>query len=287
MIGLIAHISKPEAKSLSLIQQFIENLRGVGVKLLLEESTAAIMGEKCHGSTEKISRCELVVVFGGDGTILRAVHRMTPRFPPIFGINTGSLGFLTCLGPKEINRAIECIMRRSFVLSYRSMLSLEIESKMILQPAFNRMGLNDIVISRGSRSQLVRLTVLINNSVLTNYYADGLIIATPTGSTAYSLAAGGPILMPDSGVFVITPICPHVLTNRSTVVSDHSVIEVRLLIPEQEINVTVDGQATHRVSPGETLRLTKAHTALPLAMLPERDFSQVLSQKLKWSGSNL
>ncbi|QQY07895.1 MAG: NAD(+)/NADH kinase [Candidatus Xiphinematobacter sp.] len=287
MIGLIAHISKPEAKSFSLIQRFVENLRGVGIKLLLEESAATVMGEKSHSSTEKISRCELVVVFGGDGTILRAVHRMTPHFPPIFGINTGSLGFLTCLGPQEIGRAIECIICRSFVLSYRSMLSLEIESKIVSRPTFNGIGLNDIVISRGSRSQLVRLTVLINNNVLTNYYADGLIIATPTGSTAYSLAAGGPILMPESGVFVITPICPHVLTNRSTVVSDHSVIEVRLLIPEQEINVTIDGQTTHRMSPGETLRLSKAHTALPLAMLPERDFSQILSQKLKWSGSNL
>src|SRR5438045_7532758 len=103
MIGLIAHISKPEAKSLSLIQQFVENLREVGIKFLLEESTATVMGEKCHGSTEKISRCDLVVVFGGDGTILRAVRRMTPHFPPICGINTGSLGFLTCLGPHEIN----------------------------------------------------------------------------------------------------------------------------------------------------------------------------------------
>lgn len=285
MIGLVAYISKPEARS--LIRQFVKDLREVGMQLLLEESIASVVGERGYSSTAEIAKCDLVVVFGGDGTILRAVHRMTPYLPPIFGINTGSLGFLTCLGTREINRAIECIIHRSFILSYRSMLSLEIENKLISESNFNRVGLNDIVISRGSRSKLVHLTVLINSDVLTNYYADGLIIATPTGSTAYSLAAGGPILMPESGVFVITPICPHVLTNRSTVVSDKSVIEVRLLIPEQEINVTVDGQTSHRMHPGETLRLTKAQTALPLAMLPERAFSKVLSQKLKWSGSNL
>lgn len=285
IIGLIAYVSNPEATL--LIQKFVRHLREEGIKLLLEESTATLIGESCYSTAEAVARCDLVVVFGGDGTILRAVHCMKPHFPPIFGINTGSLGFLTCLGPREIIRAIDCIIHRSFVLSHRSMLSLEVENKRVAQTIFNQVGLNDIVISRGARSQLVHLTVRINSDVLTNYYADGLIIATPTGSTAYSLAAGGPILMPESGVFVITPICPHVLTNRSTVVSDKSVIEVLPLIPKQEVNVTIDGQTSHQMQPGEKLRLTKAQTTLPLAMLPERTFSKVLSQKLKWSGSNL
>ncbi len=285
MIGLIAHASKSEAKS--LISKLAEKLREAGMELLLEDRTAAAVGERGHGRTQEIAAaCDLIVVLGGDGTILRAVRRMAPSIPPIFGINIGSLGFLTCLGPQEIERAIECIVHRSFLLSHRSMLSVELEGGHGKAP-IDALGLNDIVISRGSRSQLVRLTVMIDGDELTNYYADGLIIATPTGSTAYSLAAGGPILMPESGAFVVTPICPHVLTNRSTVVSDQSVVEVRLLVPEQEVNIAIDGQTFHQLRLGETLRLTKSSVTLPLAMLPERSFSQVLSQKLKWSGSNL
>jgi NAD+ kinase len=285
MIGLIAHASKPEAKS--LIAELSGKLRKAGLEVLLENYTAAAVGEKGHVSTKEMAAaCDLVVVLGGDGTLLRAVRHMAPVIPPIFGINIGSLGFLTCLGPQEIKQAIESIVHRSFLLSHRSMLSIEITGQHS-EALTHTLALNDAVISRGSRSRLVRLTVLIDGDVLTNYYADGLIIATPTGSTAYSLAAGGPILMPTSGAFVITPICPHVLTNRSTVVSDRSVIEVRLPVPDQEVNIAIDGQTSHQLRPGEILRLTKSSITLPLAMLPERSFSQVLSQKLKWRGSNL
>jgi len=122
---------------------------------------------------------------------------------------------------------------------------------------------------------------------LTHYNADGLIIATPTGSTAYSISAGGPVLMPDSGAFVVTPICPHVLTNRSTVVSDRSVIEAQLLVPEKEVFVTVDGQSTLAMRVGDILRIVKSDRSLPLVTLPERSFPEVLRQKLKWSGSNV
>jgi NAD+ kinase len=185
---------------------------------------------------------------------------------------------------------VECILHRNFLLSHRALLSVEVIDESAGSPSRalpHPLALNDAVISRGSRSQLVRLTVFVDGDVLTSYYADGLIIATPTGSTAYSLAAGGPILMPTSQAFVITPICAHVLTNRSTVVSDNSVIEVRLLVPNQEVNIAIDGETSHQLRPGEILRLTKSSITLPLAMLPERSFSQVLRQKLKWSGSHL
>ena len=145
--------------------------------------------------------------------------RSVQPFDRFSGLNIGSLGFLTCAGLGEIPRVVESIIRKDFILSPRDLLIAEItgpSGKVALH------GLNDVVISRGERSQLVKIQVKIDGEALTNYNADGLIIATPTGSTAYSLAAGGPILMPDSGAFVITPICPHVLTNRSTVVSDCS-----------------------------------------------------------------
>ncbi|PWU11297.1 MAG: NAD(+) kinase [Verrucomicrobia bacterium] len=285
MIGLIAHASKEEART--LVIELTKKLRGAGIEVLLESYTAAAVDEKNHADTKELAAvCDLVVVLGGDGTLLRAVRHMVPVVPPIFGINIGSLGFLTCLGPQEIEKAIECIANRSFLISHRSMLSVRIEKEENSEVLDQMLALNDAVISRGFRSSLVHLSVLIDGDVLTSYYADGLIIATPTGSTAYSLAAGGPILMPTSGAFVVTPICPHVLTNRSTVVSDKSIIEVCLSIPNQEVNVAVDGQTSHQLGSKERLRLTKSPITLPLAMLPERSFSQVLRQKLKWSGSN-
>jgi NAD+ kinase len=204
---------------------------------------------------------------------------------PILGVNIGSLGFLTCAGLSEIQRAVESIVRKDFILSPRNLLVAAITASSGQEERLH--GLNDVVISRGERSQLVKIQVQIDGAELTHYNADGLIIATPTGSTAYSLAAGGPILMPDSGAFVITPICPHVLTNRSTVVSDRSVIGVRLFVPKQKVFVSVDGRSSRAMKVGDILRISKSNRKLPLVMLPERSFPEVLRQKLKWSGSNV
>jgi NAD+ kinase len=145
--------------------------------------------------------------------------------------------------------------------------------------------LNDVVISRGELSRLIKLETAIDGAALTEYNADGLVIATPTGSTAYSLSAGGPILTPDSGVFVITPICPHVLTNRSVIVSNGSTVEVRPSRVQRDVFLTVDGQELIRIHSGDVIRIRKAPVDLPLAMLPEMSFFEVLRLKLKWSGS--
>lgn len=253
---------------------------------LLESSTAPLAGLSSSLDVEALaSACELLVVMGGDGTILRAVHRMADKLPPVFGINIGSLGFLTCLGPGEIRRAVESIRNRDYLLSLRPLLEARLLTAAGQENIFY--GLNDAVASRGERSEIVRIRVSLDGIPLTEYNADGLVVATPTGSTAYSLSAGGPILMPGSGSFVITPICPHVLTNRSVVVSDASEIQISVPEPSHAVFVTVDGQDLCGMGPGDTLTLRKSDRALPLAMLPERSFSEVLRQKLKWSGSNI
>jgi len=148
-----------------------------------------------------------------------------------------------------------------------------------------RTALNDAVISRGELSRLIRLDVHIDGAFLTEYNADGLIVASPTGSTAYSLSAGGPVLSPDSGVFVVTPICPHVLTLRSVMVSDHSLIEISHSHATTDIFLTLDGQNSVRIGPGDAIRIRKAAQQLSLAMLPGMSFFEVLRQKLKWSGT--
>ena len=284
MIGLIAHTEKSEAAE--QVRAMVDALKEKNVGFLVEKSTAELAGLASDLDERALARqCELLVVLGGDGTILRVVHKIGEDIKPIFGINIGSLGFLTCAAATEIPRAVESIVHKDYILSQRSLLLTELISS---GGKIRKMyGLNDVVISRGERSQLVKLRVKIDGAELTDYNADGLIIATPTGSTAYSLSAGGPILMPDSGGFVITPICPHVLTNRSTVVSDRSIITSELIVAEHSVFVTVDGQGNHAMHLGDTLRISQSDRMLPLVMLPEKLFPEVLRQKLKWSGSNV
>jgi len=148
-------------------------------------------------------------------------------------------------------------------------------------------ALNDAVVSRGDLSRLIRLNARVNGEVLTEFNADGLIIATPTGSTAYSLSAGGPILSPESGVFVITPICPHVLTNRSVIVSDSSVIEIAPGSTEYPTFLSVDGREPVRLPPKAQIAIRRAKAMLQLGFLPDVSFFSVLRHKLKWTGSNV
>jgi NAD+ kinase len=281
-LGLVANDSKPGARE--LVHSLVREFRRHHIAALLDRPTAALVGSSDHYSTHDLAaRCELLVVLGGDGTILQVLHGLGDRLIPFFGINLGTLGFLTTVSGGEYLRAVEAIVNRNFQLSERTLLNVEILREGRIVAA--HIALNDAVVSRGELSRLIRLAVTIGDSPLTEYNADGLIVATPTGSTAYSLSAGGPILTPESGVFVVNPICPHVLTNRAVITSDVSPIEIRPADQRSSIYLTLDGQVVHQVEPGDMLRITKARQTLPLAMLPEMSFFQVLRQKLKWSGA--
>ncbi len=283
IIGLIAHAGKEGAGP--LVKAVSEELQRRKVPFLMEKATAALLGD--HSGLEEpalAERSDLLLVMGGDGSILRALHRSGGHIRPIFGINIGSLGFLTTLGSDEYLRAVDSILRNDFILSQRSLLDVAISGQGFVTPL--ERALNDVTISRGERSQLVRLQASVGGAPLTEYHADGLIIATPTGSTAYSLAAGGPILMPDSGALVITPICPHVLSNRSLVISDSSEVVIRA-VGNQEVFVTVDGRQPHALGPGQEVILRLSPQTLPLATMPGTTFPDVLRQKLKWTGSNV
>jgi len=284
MIGLLAHSEKPAAAT--VVREMAAELTRQGLPFLAERDTAPLAGLATGLDVPELAeQCELLVVMGGDGTILRVVHKLSGALPPIFGINIGSLGFLTCLGPSELRRAVASIRDRDYILSQRPLLEARLDFR---KGEFRVLhGLNDAVITRGERSELVKIHVRLGQTSLTEYNADGLVVATPTGSTAYSLSAGGPILMPDSGGFVITPICPHVLTNRSVVVSDAEEIHIEILEEGHPVFLHVDGQDSCAMSVGDVLTVTKSPRSLPLAMLPERSFSEVLRQKLKWSGTNL
>jgi NAD+ kinase len=283
MIGIIAHSAKADARD--VLRALVRALEKTGLDYDVESATAELLGRKSELDERALAKqSNILVVLGGDGTILRVVHRLGTDLRPVFGINIGSLGFLTCVGPSEIDRAVESLFSEDYILSPRSLMLVELSGSN-RRERFH--AVNDVVIGRGQHSELIKVEVSIDGSVLTEYNADGLIVATPTGSTAYSLSAGGPILMPESGVFVVTPICPHVLTNRSTVVSDRSVIEARFSQRGKEVYLTVDGQKSIALAEGDHLKIYKSGRQLRLAMLPEKLFPEVLRQKLKWSGSNV
>ncbi len=281
-VGLIANTEKPGATE--LLPGVVSTLRERGIETLLDVQTAALLGEPAgHHRNELARRSDLLLILGGDGTLLDAVRVMRDPVPPVFGINLGSLGFLTSLGSAAWREAVDCIAEGRYRVEERTRLSVEIIADG--ETRFAGYALNDAVISRGELSRLIKLDVSIDGAWLSEYNADGLILATPTGSTAYALSAGGPVLTPDSGVFVIAPICPHVLTMRPVIVSDHSVVEITPRPDGPGIFLTIDGQQATPVSNSETLRVTKAPHHLRFATLPGTTFFEVLRQKLKWSGT--
>ena len=283
IIGVIAHAGKEGAAP--VVRVVVSELRRRNIPFFLEKMTASLIGElSSYDESYLAEHSNLLLVLGGDGSILRALHRSGGHIRPIFGINIGSLGFLTCLGSNEYLRAVESVVTGNYLLSSRSLLDLEISGSEGVIPL--ERALNDVTISRGERSQLVKLQISVDGASLTEYHADGLIVATPTGSTAYSLAAGGPILMPDSGALVITPICPHVLSNRSLVISDKSEVVISSAV-NQHVFVTIDGRTPHALSPSQKVILRLSPQTLPLAMMPESTFPDILRQKLKWTGSNI
>ncbi len=283
-IGLIAHTEK--AGVAKLARDVIGEFKERSLEVIVENDTAKIAKQKAGGSIVQIAqRSDLIVVLGGDGTILNVVAMAGKNLKPIFGINVGSLGFLTCVNSSAYREAVDAIVSGRISYSKRALLSVELRTnKQVLSTVH---ALNDAVVSRGDLSRLIRLNAKVNGEALTEFNADGLIIATPTGSTAYSLSAGGPILSPESGVFVITPICPHVLTNRSVIVSDSSVIEISPGSKEYPTFLSVDGREPVRLPPKAQIAICRAKAMLQLGFLPDVSFFSVLRHKLKWTGSNV
>ena len=283
-IGLIAHTGKPGVAELT--RTLSKEFERKGLSVLLEAKTAALAGMTSSFTIGDLGReADLLVVLGGDGTILHLVGQLGDNIKPVFGINIGALGFLTCSNSGAYAEAVECIAAGKMIFSERTL--LEVAVKIPGGETSTMTGLNDVVLSRGEVSRLIRLKTSVNGEALTEFNADGLIVATPTGSTAYSLSAGGPILAPESGAFVITPICPHVLTNRSIIVGENAVIEIVVSEREYPVFLTVDGREPLRIQTETVVEIKKSGRILPLASMPGVSFFGVVRQKLKWSGSNI
>ncbi len=280
-LGIYAHWQKIGAAA--SLRALLHELSSYNVAVFVEEKAAKLVGQPGHSLDELYHRVDLFVALGGDGTLLRLVRDLRGRMKPIMGINFGSLGFLTCFGGPEYAVAAKALAKGDYRVDERTLLEASIERKGA--EIYSQIGLNDVVVTRGERSRLVRLNLFIDQTHLTEYNADGLIIATSTGSTAYSLSAGGPIVMPNSGVFVVTPICPHVLTNRSVIVSNKSTIRLLPSSGEQQLSVSVDGQESMQLSSNDAVTVRPADEKLPLLLPKKLTFADILGTKLRWSGS--
>jgi NAD+ kinase len=280
-LGIYAHWRRPGAET--SLKALLYELRQHGVNFLLEENAASLVGEPGQPLDELFSSVDLFVALGGDGTLLRLVRDLHGKTKPVMGINFGSLGFLTCFGGPEFAVAAKALATGDYRVDERTLLQGSVERKG--KTVFSQLGLNDIVVTRGERSRLIRMDVFIDETHLTEYNADGLVIATSTGSTAYSLSAGGPIVMPESAVFVVTPICPHVLTNRSVIVPHRSLIRLQLSRPAQRLSVCIDGHEPVHIQSGDVVIVQAAREKLPLLLPKNLTFSDILGTKLRWSGS--
>lgn len=279
-VGIIANPHKDGAAQ--TILSLIEVLGNHGIATELENDSARIINEESpFDATELAKRCDVIAVLGGDGTMLNAAHRIGGTDTPMAGINIGTLGFLTSCTDDELHLFAESLVEKSYKIVPRILLETRITHAD--GSSEQDFAVNEITLSRGQTGRLISIDAFIDGSLLNHYHADGLIVATPTGSTAYSLAAGGPLISPIAKAFVITPICPHSLTNRSLVLADSS--EVELAIAENSecpAFYSIDGRDVTELPCDSKISVRKANHSLHLMRLKDRSHFATLRKKLKW-----
>ncbi|MEM7385407.1 MAG: NAD(+)/NADH kinase [Verrucomicrobiota bacterium] len=286
-IGIIANIDKPKAGE--ILGSLMLVLERHDLDVVVEENSARLLNssiEKPVAFDEMGEHVDLIIVLGGDGTILNAARRLGAQRKPLMGINIGALGFLTYTNQHSLDKVGEWIVNHHYRLSPRAMIEVSVHGAGD-EDSPTYYGLNEATVSRGSVSRIIQLETRIGGEFVNNYNADGLIVATPTGSTAYSLSAGGPIIDPESGVFVITPICPHALSNRSMIVADSAEVEIIPVKPRDQVILTIDGRTLQDIEPGASVRVKRSPWKVELAFLPDQSFYRTIRQKLHWHGSNI
>lgn len=284
-IGLVANFEKPSSRAVVL--QAAALISSAGRAAAAEKETARMAGLKCDVFEDVATlarEVDLLLVFGGDGTMLHVVREANGANTPIVGINVGRLGFLTAVSSKDLEDALQRIWKGDYVLDTRPLIEATGQCK---GKPLELAALNDIVISHGAVSRLIELEVCVNDKPLTCYRGDGLIVSSPTGSTAYSLSAGGPIISPGADVFVITPICAHALSNRPVILSLDSTVRVELLSKGMETIVAADGQIEAHLSAGEQITIRRSRRRVRLLHPGESSFFETIRQKLHWRGSSV
>jgi NAD+ kinase len=278
-IGVFPFLEKPEAVKVAV--QLIGLLQAAEFEVMMEKASAERLGRPELGvlDREALSFLDYGVVLGGDGALLSLARRLYRREIPIFGINLGHLGFLTEVEAKELELAVKKLQAGEFTLEDRIMVSAEVTRGQERRACL--VGLNDIVLTKGSFARMVRFELLIDHFFTGQLAADGLIISTPTGSTAYSLSAGGPIVAPQLSALVLTPICAHSLFNRPLVVGSNSEIEIKFAAPPLEVFLTADGQECLPLEAEDEIKIFTAPYKTRFIRFKEKSFYHILREKVQ------
>ena len=284
-IGIAGNINKPKVRD--VIREFVDYLELKQIRYIYAQELQNFLqlsGKDQFTPLNRIGQAaDIVVAFGGDGTILSTANIVGHSGVPILGVNSGGLGFLAEVVVEELKQTIDDLIAGKYTVIDRMLLDVKVIKK---DRKFSFSALNDMVIDKGTGPRLILIDVYINNTFLNTYRSDGLIVATPTGSTAYSLSAGGPLLMPTMNAIIVTPICPHSLTVRPIVLSENSLLHVALKPGQDAAQINLDGQSIMTLKPDERIEIRKADFTLKWVSIGERDFFEILRTKLHWGIAN-
>ncbi|MFZ2491889.1 MAG: NAD(+)/NADH kinase [Thermoanaerobaculia bacterium] len=280
-IGISAKVTSQAA--LAYAQHVAADLRDRGLAVIFDEQTAAEIGEaRASAPKDVLGRsCDLLITFGGDGTLL-AVARHASEQVPIIGVNVGTLGFLTEIRVEEFPAVLQRVLEGNYLVEPRVTFNVTAHGPG-RDPNRKYRVLNDVAINKSAIARMIEMRVSVAGLFVSTFRGDGLIVSTPTGSTAYNLSAGGPIIYPTMGALVITPICPHMLTNRPIVLPDELDVEITLTTPDQQdIFLTLDGQEGFDLHDTDHVRITRSEERVLLVQSPDKNYFDVLRTKLKW-----
>jgi NAD+ kinase len=273
---------KPDQPQLAgLVREVARWLEARDVEVRVDAVAAGWTDFEGLSKRDLAAKSDLLVVLGGDGTLLAAARAVGDGRVPILGVNLGTLGYLAETSSDELLESLDAALEGRMAIEQRMRLEVVLEGAGGASARY--LALNDAVIGQSALSRMIYLDTRADGHRVTTYHADGLIVATPTGSTAYSLSAGGPLLMPDLGAFVLTPICPHTLTQRPIVLPERCEIEIRIQDTRGgEVHLTVDGQVGQELGEGDRIRVRRAEHPVELLVPPERNRFEVMRTKLRW-----
>lgn len=279
----IGIISKPRNAAVGpVLAALVSWLQERHLDVLIDEETgeASPSGVACMARSEIAAIADLLIVLGGDGTLLATARAVHERSVPILAVNLGALGFLTVTTQEELYPTLEAILAGNYQTEPRVRLEAEVLREGAIASSY--IALNDAVLNKGAIARLLDFDVWVDERFMSTYKSDGLIVATPTGSTAYSLAAGGPVVVPQVNAFIVTPICAHTLTNRATVLPDSVCLEITMRDHQESVYLTVDGQVAVALRSDDRVRIKKAPNGIRLIRPPHKTYFDILRQKLKW-----
>jgi len=282
-IRIVGIISKPRKEEVcAVVPTLTDWLKQRQIEVLYDEETAKCVDAPAQAVTraELGRRADLAVVLGGDGTLLAAARALGDHDIPVLSINLGGLGFLTSFPREELYKALSLVFAGNYRVSERVLLDATLERGGAT--IARHRALNDVVVNKAAMARILSLDLYFDGSYACSYRADGIIFSTPTGSTAYSLSAGGPIVHSQVGAFVVTPICPHVLSNRPLVVPDQTKIELVVASGHEDAFLTIDGQVGVELRDADRITVTKSRNKLKLIRPPEKIYFEILRAKLKW-----